>query len=107
MALGPLGRLGGVLLQPRRALRAVADGAGGIGEVLVLLVVLLFAENAAHVARVLAAAPYLGASGLFAGLVAVLGGAIPELLALLLGAGVMAALSRRRGRELDVAAYAL
>ena len=111
VVMGFLDRVGGVLVAPRRTLAGVVEGKGGLGDVAVLMVLRLLAEQMDVLARAVLGFSMLGARGLMAGIAGAASPLLPELLGILLGAVVIALapgklMKGARGRELDIAGFA-
>jgi hypothetical protein len=111
VAGGFLDRVGGALVRPRDLPDSI-DARHGLGDLGVLLAMRVVADELPRIARGVLAVPSLGARSALHGLVAAASTAVPDLVAVLIGAVALALFSgRARTREggageLDLAAYA-
>jgi hypothetical protein len=102
--------VGGALVAPRTTAAEVAGGEAALGAVSLLLAIKVVVDGGARLARALLGAPALGALAAVQGIVQTAASALPDLMAILVGAVALALLGGsargRRGRELDLAALA-
>jgi hypothetical protein len=103
-------RIGGVLVAPRRTFARLVAGEARAGDVVVLVAAWLIAGDLTRLVRAVLLARAVGIDAGVQGLLVVVGGLLPSVLAILV-AGMMFSLflprrSPVRARALDVAAYA-
>jgi hypothetical protein len=98
-------RIGGVLVAPRRALRAAARSGGGLRDVGWLMVARLVCGEAPRLVRA-AVRVQLGVDAALGDLLSVLSTVLPDVTGVLLAAVVLSLLGKRTGAAIDLAAYA-